>query len=148
MLDVARRELLRGGSLVALEPQVFDLLAFLVQNRDRVVSKDDLLEAVWGGRLVSESTFFTRINAARRAVGDDGERQWLIRTVPRKGFRFIGEAVESCSEVSPVSQAELVAPRLSIVVLPFVNIGNDPEQEYFAEAVTDDLTTDRSQVPG
>jgi TolB-like protein/Tfp pilus assembly protein PilF len=148
MLDVARRELLRGGHQVALEPQVFDLLAFLVQHRHRVVSKDDLLDSVWAGRLVSESTFFTRINAARRAIGDDGERQRLIRTVPRKGFRFIGEAAEVSGEVAPVPEIEPAAPRLSIVVLPFVNIGSDPEQEYFADGITDDLTTDLSRVPG
>jgi TolB-like protein/Flp pilus assembly protein TadD len=147
-LDVARRELLRGGNPVALEPQVFDLLAFLVRNRDRVVSKDDLLDSVWGGRLVSESTFFTRINAARRAIGDDGEKQRLIRTVPRKGFRFIGAAAKVSGEVTPEPEAEQAVPRLSIVVLPFVNIGNDPEQEYFADGITDDLTTDLSRVPG
>ena len=75
---------------IAVEPQVFDLLVFLVQNRDHVVSKDDLIEAVWGGRIVSESTLTSRINAARRAVGDSGENQKLIRTIPRKGLRFVG----------------------------------------------------------
>ena len=68
-LDTDRRELYRGPEAVAVEPQVFDLLVFLVQNRDHVVSKDDLIEAVWGGRIVSESTLSSRINAARRAVG-------------------------------------------------------------------------------
>ena len=75
---------------IAVEPQVFDLLVFLVQNRDHVVSKDDLIDAVWGGRIVSESTLSSRINAARRAVGDSGEDQKLIRTIPRKGLRFVG----------------------------------------------------------
>jgi pimeloyl-ACP methyl ester carboxylesterase/DNA-binding winged helix-turn-helix (wHTH) protein len=87
-LDVSRRELRRGSGLIAVEPQVFDLLVYLLQNRDRVVSKDDLLEAVWGGRIVSESTLTSRINAARRAVGDSGEQQALIRTIARKGIRF------------------------------------------------------------
>src|ERR1700693_3926992 len=94
VLDVDRRELRRGAELIALEPQVFDLLVYLVRNRDRVVSMDALLEAVWGGRIVSESTLRSRINAARKAVGDSGMAQRLIRTVPRKGIRFVGVARE------------------------------------------------------
>jgi DNA-binding winged helix-turn-helix (wHTH) protein len=94
VLDVARRELRRSGGPIALEPQVFDLLVHLIHNRDRVVTKDDLLNSVWGGRIVSESTLTSRINAARRAIGDSGEAQCLIRTVPRKGFRFVGDVTE------------------------------------------------------
>ena len=93
-LDVDRRELRREGKPIAVEPQVFDLLVYLVENRDRVVSKDDLIASVWGGRIVSESTLTSRINAVRRAVGDSGEQQRLIRTVARKGFRFVGEVTE------------------------------------------------------
>ena len=93
-LDTDRRELRRGPSVLSVEPQVFDLLVFLIRNRDRVVSRDDLLSSVWGGRTVSESTLASRINAARRAVGDSGEQQRLIRTVLRKGFRFVGAAQE------------------------------------------------------
>jgi pimeloyl-ACP methyl ester carboxylesterase/DNA-binding winged helix-turn-helix (wHTH) protein len=88
-LDIERRELRRGAELVSLEPQVFDLLVYLVQNRDRVVSKDDLIASVWGGRIVSDSTLTSRINAARKAVGDSGEQQRLIRTIARKGVRFV-----------------------------------------------------------
>ena len=84
LLDVARRELRRGGEPVTLEPQVFDLLVYLVRSRDRVVTKDELLDAVWSGRAVSESTLTSRINAARKAIGDSGEAQRLIRTSPRK----------------------------------------------------------------
>ncbi len=93
-LDIKRRELRRGAERIDVEPKVFDLLAFLVQHRDRVVSKDDLLQAVWGGRIVSESALTTRINAARRALGDDGATQRLIRTFTRKGVRFVGEVRE------------------------------------------------------
>ena len=89
-LDTERRELHRGSERIAVEPQVFDLLIYLLQNRDRVVSKDDLFASVWGGRVVSESTLTSRINAARKAVGDSGEDQKLIRTVARKGVRFVG----------------------------------------------------------
>jgi DNA-binding winged helix-turn-helix (wHTH) protein/pimeloyl-ACP methyl ester carboxylesterase len=94
VLDTDRRELRREGALVPVEPQVFDLLVFLIQNRDRVVSKDDLIVAVWHGRIVSESTLTTRINAARRAIGDSGAQQRLIRTAARKGLRFVGTVRE------------------------------------------------------
>jgi DNA-binding winged helix-turn-helix (wHTH) protein len=90
VLDVDRRELRRGSELIAVEPQVFDLLVYLVRNRDRVVSKDDLMASVWGGRIVSESTLTSHIHAVRKAVGDSGETQRLIRTLPRKGIRFVG----------------------------------------------------------
>ena len=93
-LDIARRELRRGTELIDLEPKAFDLLAFLIRHRERVVSKDDLLEAVWDGRIVSESAITTRINAVRRALGDDGATQRLIRTFTRKGVRFIGDVTE------------------------------------------------------
>jgi DNA-binding winged helix-turn-helix (wHTH) protein len=90
-LDTERRELYRGSEPIAVEPQVFDLLIYLMENRDRVVSKDDLIASVWGGRIVSDSTLTSRINAARKAVGDSGEEQKLIRTIARKGLRFVGE---------------------------------------------------------
>ena len=93
-LDTDRRELKRGLDLLAVEPQVFDRLVYLIRNRERVVSKDDLLEGVWGGRIVSESTLTSRINAARRAIGDSGAEQALIRTVARKGLRFVGMVTE------------------------------------------------------
>jgi adenylate cyclase len=257
-LDVDRRELWRGAEQIALEPQVFDLLVYLVRNRDRVVSKDDLLAAVWGRGIVSESTLTSRISAVRKAVGDSGEAQRLIRTVPRKGLRFVGVVQEgqkaaarpealtepdgiSASRVvrdeirdtllypsedtgeqsvknvarpvavhaldpkgiadlppagmpiamprrrrravaaivaaaaavliiaelawwlwpatrsSPTPPAAIaaaatstaqpvVAPRLSIVVLPFANLSDDRDQQYFADGITEDLTTDLSRI--
>ena len=93
-LDGAKRELRQGELVVQLQPQVFDLLEFLLRNRDRVVSKDEMLAAVWGGRIVSESTLASRVNAARSAIGDNGEDQRLIRTVLRKGVRFVGQVHE------------------------------------------------------
>jgi DNA-binding winged helix-turn-helix (wHTH) protein len=93
-LDTARRELRRGGTLIALQPQVFDLLEYTIRNRERVVTKDDLLAAVWKGRIVSESTLSTRINAARSAIGDSGEKQRLLRTTHGKGIRFVGAVRE------------------------------------------------------
>ena len=102
-IDTDRRELKRGDELIATEPQVFDLLVYLIQHRDRVVSKDDLIEGVWGGRIVSESTLASRINAVRRALGDSGAEQRLIRTVARKGLRFVGELRGSAGGEAPAT---------------------------------------------
>ncbi len=139
LLDVGRRELRRASELIAVEPQVFDLLAHLIRNSDQVVSKEDLLDSVWGGRAVSESTFFSRINAARKAIGDSGEAQRLIRTVPRRGFRFVGDVTGSQS----VSLASLpgLRDRPSIAVLPFENLNDDSGQGYFADGLTEDILT-------
>jgi DNA-binding winged helix-turn-helix (wHTH) protein/TolB-like protein len=103
VLDTARRELRRGGEPIAVEPQVFDLLVYLLQNRERVVSKDDLLESVWGGRIVSDATLDSRIAAARRAIGDSGVGQTLIRTFARKGVRFVGEVREENLATAPTT---------------------------------------------
>ena len=109
-LDTDRRELRRGSDLIAIEPQVFDLLVYLVQNRDRVVSKDDVIAAVWGGRIISESTLTSRINAVRKAVGDSGAEQRVIRTIARKGFRFVGEVRESAKPSGPSDAAAKTQP--------------------------------------
>src|SRR6185312_6788807 len=107
VLDTDRRELSFGGKAVAVEPQVFDLLVYLLENRDRVVSKDDLIDRVWQGRIVAESTLTSRINAARKAIGDSGSDQKLIRTIPRKGFRFVGTVV--ARQTRPENAAPLAA---------------------------------------
>jgi adenylate cyclase len=145
VLDTERRELRHGSSLLPIEPQVFDLLLFLVRNRHRVVSKDDLLASVWGGRIVSESTIDSRINAVRRVVGDSGEKQRLIRTIIGKGIRFVGAVRQQADAEPPILAA---APPLSIVVLPFANLSNDPDLECLVDGITDDLTTDLSRIPG
>jgi DNA-binding winged helix-turn-helix (wHTH) protein len=105
VLDSDRRELRLGDKVLGVEPQVFDLLAFLLRNRHRVVSKDDLLAGVWGGRIVSESAIAARINAARRAIGDDGSEQRWIRTIARRGFRFVGEVRECGATATTLSPA-------------------------------------------
>ena len=108
-LDAGRRLLCRNGTAVHVEPQVFDLILHLVRNRDRVVSKDDLLAHVWGGRIVSESTLSNRINAARCALDDSGERQKYILTVARRGVRFVGEVREDGFDSSPAAAARGIA---------------------------------------
>jgi TolB-like protein len=145
-LDTDRRELQRGAKLIPIGPQVFDTLVFLLENRERVVSKDDLLAAVWQGRIVSESTLTSHMNAVRKVIGDSGETQKLIRTFARKGFRFVGEA--SADQAVPViAMQELPLPdKPSIAVLPFQNLSGDPEQEYFADGVVEDIITGLSRI--
>jgi adenylate cyclase len=145
-LDPARRELCRGGEAVHIEPQVFDLLLHLIENRDHVVSKDDLLSAVWQGRIVSESTLSTRINAARSAIGDSGERQQLIRTVARRGLRFVGEVKrEPIEPRNPDATTRASDGRPAIAVLPFANMSGDPTQDYFSDGISEDIITDLSR---
>lgn len=148
-LDIGRRELRRHGELVELEPKAFDLLAFLVLNRERVVSKDDLIDVVWGGRIVSESALTTRINAVRRSLGDDGVRQWLIRTFLRKGIRFIGEVTELADETAcdRVAPEPLLPQKPSLAVLPFENLTGDPQQDYFVDGMVEEITTAVARFP-
>jgi Predicted integral membrane protein len=147
-LDVDRRELRRSADLVMIEPQVFDLLVYLVRNRDRVLSKDDLMAAVWDGRIVSESTLTSRINSARKAVGDTGGEQRLIRTYARKGVRFVSEVRESpVPRVTEPGAPSTLSPlpdtrgKPCIAVIPFINLSADTEQEYFSDGITEDIIT-------
>lgn len=154
-LDLERRELRRGSDLIPIEPQVFDLLAYLVRNRHRVVSRDDLTDAVWERRVVSESTMNSRINAARRAIGDSGVDQRLIRTIPRKGIRFVAEVTEeqdlavNAGALHLALQAagpRVVPDRPSIAVLPLTNLSGDPDQEFFADGMTEEIIIALSRV--
>src|SRR5947209_3391447 len=153
-IDVERRELRRANAAVHVEPQVFDLIHYLVENRDRVVSKDDLIAAIWGGRIVSDSTLTSRINAARKALGDSGEGQKLIRTVPRKGLRFVADVRMQASdgaaapaETHPTPRPAASHPeRPTIAVLPFTNMSGDPEQEYFSDGISEDIITALSKL--
>ncbi|HEY6381279.1 MAG TPA: winged helix-turn-helix domain-containing protein, partial [Pseudolabrys sp.] len=158
-LDCERRELRAGGSAVPVEPQVFDLLVYLITNRDRVVSKDDLIASVWGGRIVSDSTLDSRINAARKAVGDSGRKQNLIKTSARKGFRFVGEVQEDAQTPAANGSNEsrmpgvdplppLVSDRPSIAVLRFENLSEDRALELIANGLTEDIIAQLARVPG
>lgn len=148
--DTARRELRRGTELVALEPQVFDLIEYLIRNRDRVVTKQDIVDAIWNGRAISDSALSTRLNAARLAIADSGEKQRLIRTLLRKGFRFVGEVREQ--GVTPAHEPAVMAvsassERPSIAVLPFDNLSGDPAQDYFADGMVEEITTALARCP-
>lgn len=151
-LDTDRRELRCDGSLVAMQPQVFDLLVHLLKHRDRVLSRDDLIALVWGGRFISDSTLDSRINAARNAIGDNGKDQRLIRTIPRKGLRFVG-SVNGHTDTKPSlpaakeHQSVLALPdRPAIAVLPFDNMSDDREQEYFSDGISEDIITALSKL--
>ena len=157
ILNTDRRELRRSADVVPTTPQVFDLLDYLIRHRERVVSKDDLISAIWNGRIVSDAALTTRLNAARAAIGDDGDKQRLVKTMPRKGFHFVGTVQEvktSADQLVGLAEHERrhnsrpSSPRLSIVVLPFANLSGDPEQDYFVDGVTESLTTDLSRISG
>ncbi|WP_407176265.1 winged helix-turn-helix domain-containing tetratricopeptide repeat protein [Bradyrhizobium sp. STM 3562] len=157
VLDTDRHELSCDGRAIAVEPQVFDLLVYLLENRERVVSKDDLIDKVWGGRIVSDSTLTSRINAARKAIGDSGAEQNLIRTVPRKGLRFVGAVRTQLSgaradqaaapeQVRPAQPSLPLPDRPAIAVLPFTNMSGDRDQDYFSDGISEDIITALSKL--
>jgi DNA-binding winged helix-turn-helix (wHTH) protein/tetratricopeptide (TPR) repeat protein len=138
VLDVERRELRRGAIVRSLEPQVFDLLHLLITHRDRAVRRDEIFKIIWRGRFVSESVLGSRINAARREIGDDGTQQRLIRTLRRNGFRFIGAVRETTAETN----VPIVIPsgKLSLAVVLSTAEDGDGELARIARGIADDLT--------
>jgi TolB-like protein len=158
-IDIGQQQLSRAGVSVHVEPQVFDVLVHLIRHRDRVVSKDELIETVWNGRIISEAALSSRINAARRALGDSGSEQIYIKTYHKRGFRFVGEVSETVAlaraepagapgEIlfatpDPVSTKttgeNTEAAKASIAVIPFENLSGDPENDYFGYGMTEDI---------
>jgi TolB-like protein len=160
-LDAGRFELRRGGAPVAVEPQVFELIVHLARNPGRLVTKDELIEKVWGGRIVSDAALASRIKSARRALGDDGASQRLIKTVHGRGVRFLGELAAAApagggapagADDRAEQQAAASAPSTpeipSVAVLRFHVPSEDPAHVAIAAGITEDLTTHLARVPG
>lgn len=141
-LDPDRRELRSGANVVAMEPQAFDLLLHLIRHREHVVSRNELIEAVWGGRIVSESALSTRINAVRTAIGDSGTEQRLIKTLPRKGVRFVGEVREACRPPESVPATTPESHAVEIIATP-------PAADSLSAPLapgSDEITSDHTQA--
>ena len=154
VLDTDKRELRRGADLISVAPQVFDVLDYLIRNRERVVSKDDLVTAIWEGRIISDAALTTRLKAVRSAISDSGEEQRLIKTLPRKGFRFVGRVQEEQrpgrtldggTPVEPPGPVLALPDKPSIAVLPFSNLSGDPKEDYFCDGITEDIITELSR---
>lgn len=151
-LDRSTFELRRGGEVVPVEPQVLALLLLLVENRERLVSRDEVIEKVWDGRIVSDSAVDSRIKSARRAVGDDGTAQRCIRTVHGRGFRFVADVQEAAARRAPSGAGEPPRPlpgveaRPSIAVLPFRLIGSAGAYGAIADALPDELIAELSRL--
>lgn len=151
-LDTAKFELRNKGTRLDVEPQVFSVIHLLVENNHRMVSKSELMDVIWDGRIVSDSAVTSRIRSARKALGDDGKAQRFIRTVHGQGLRFVAEvettdrASSTFAEDAHLSDDMVAGRRATIVVLPFMNLSDDSEQEYFAHGVTEDIVTALSNV--
>jgi adenylate cyclase len=153
-LDTDRRELRSSRGLVPVTPQVFDLLDYLLRNRERVVSKDELVSAIWEGRAISDSALTTRVNAVRAAVGDDGKTQRLIKTLPRRGLRFVGFAREEHKPAdmgvtgiaADARTSALPLPgKPSVAVLPFAYLHEEAGRDYISDGITEDIITELSR---
>jgi TolB-like protein len=142
-LDRSKIELRHDGGIVPVEPQVFALLLLLAENRDRLVSREEIIEKVWDGRAVSDSALDSRVKSARRALGDDGKAQRFIRTVHGQGFRFVAELAEAAAETGrePVGDA-----KPSIAVLPFRLVGPGTSYDAFADALPDELIAELARL--
>ena len=154
-LDTAQYRLSQAGNPVAVEPQVFDLLTYLVEHKDRVVTRDELLENLWKGKIVSDSALGARLKAVRKAVGDSGSRQQVIKTIHGRGYQFVSPVTEVNAETVKAKQADseinktnqVLTDTPSIAVLPFQNMSGDPEQEHFADGMSEEIITALSRVP-
>ena len=148
-LDTAQYRLCLSGEPISVEPQVFDLLSYLIINRGRIVSRDELLGNLWKGKIVSDAALGVCLKDVRKAVGDSGDRQSIIKTVRGRGYQFIAKVTESRAEEpsykkgQPVErEARKLPNKPSIAVLPFTNMSCDPEQEYFSDGITEDIITE------
>jgi TolB-like protein len=154
-IDTAQFRLCVSGNPLSVEPQVFNLLVYLIENRNRVVTRDELLESLWEGKVVTDAALGVCLKDARRAVRDSGAKQSVIKTFHGRGYQFIAETTETTSSSPPTSIDKVIdssdflslPANPSIAVLPFTNMSDDPSQEYFCDGITDDIITILSRVP-
>ena len=144
VLDLRKFELRKNGCLVPVEPQVLSLLFLLVENRDRLVTKDELVATIWGGRAISDSAISSRIKSARQVLGDDGDTQRLIRTIHGKGFRFVEEVSAGAAEINGTHPFASGDSKPSIAVLPFTC--DDPRLSIISDGVPHDLIVGLSRL--
>ncbi len=152
-LDTAQYRLCHSGKSISVEPQVFDLLVYLVENRDRVVTRDELLENLWKGKVVTDAALGVTLRFARKAIGDSGRAQNIIKTIHGRGYQFIAEVKELETGDSAEIDDILITPeplslpdKPSIAVMPFTNMSRDPEQEFFSDGITEDIITALSKI--
>jgi len=145
-LDTARFQLRRRGQVLAAQPQVFDVLHYLVRHHDRVVTKDELLEQIWNGRYISETTLSSRIKAVRQLIGDTGKAQAMLRTLRHRGYRFVGDvevALTSTDRIvnpdAPDTRLAQSSPRIGIAVLPFDADSTGDDRRYLGEGIAADI---------
>jgi len=154
-LDTAQYRLCLREKHISVEPQVFDLLVYLIEQKDRVVTREELLENLWKGKVVTDSALGARLKAARRAVGDSGDKQQVIKTIHGRGYQFVCPVTEIDAEIEDVDQIDsdvnktnhVLTTTPSIAVLPFQNMSGDPEQDYFADGMSEEIITALSRIP-
>ena len=147
-VDTRLRQIKVRGELLEAQPKAFDLLVYLLEHRDRVVDKDELLEQLWSGTVVSDSALTQIVRKARSLAGDDGDRQAVIRTVQRRGFRFVADVQgrDGDSTAGPTAAEAPVEP--SVAVLPFADMSPEHDQEYFCDGMVEEIITELTRVPG
>jgi TolB-like protein len=148
-LDTSQFHLTLSGNPVSMEPLVLDLLVYLIEHCDRVVTRDELFENLWKGKIVTDAALGARIKDARRAVGDSGNKQSVIKTIHGRGYQFVARLHESVNIIETlIEESDFLSlpDKPSIAVLPFVNLSNDPEQDYFSDGITDDIITALSKI--
>jgi adenylate cyclase len=147
-VDTRLRQIKARGELLEAQPKAFDLLVYLLEHRDRVVDKDELLEHLWSGTVVSDSALTQIVRKARSLAGDDGDRQAVIRTVQRRGFRFVADVQGQDGDATAGPAATPAAVEPSVAVLPFADMSPEHDQEYFCDGMVEEIITELTRVPG